>query len=154
MKNGHCAAAVIGWWLIFRNRKLLWFEVNYKTCWYSGTVCKLTGRRKQVEYIVECGLKGFYISGGVWCVHRNFFLKVFVEFAKKIFLKRNMKLYAALLIVIMAVAALHVRSTNAFPSRVRDYDAGVYEVPAALQSKGPTPEDDVTGDNEVHRKNF
>lgn len=65
-----------------------------------------------------------------------------------------MKLYAALLIVIVAVAALHVRSSAAFPSRVSDYDAGVYEVPAALQSRGPTPDDDLTGDNEVHRKKF
>lgn len=49
-------------------------------------------------------------------------------------------------VFIIAVSALPE------PGRLRDYDAGEFEVPAALQSRGPTPEDDFTGSNEAYRK--
>ncbi|ODM96823.1 hypothetical protein Ocin01_09863 [Orchesella cincta] len=63
-----------------------------------------------------------------------------------------MKLYAVLLFVIVAVAAFMVRTSNGHPSRIRDYDSTPYEVPRELQSRGPTPGDDVRGANEIEHK--
>lgn len=59
-----------------------------------------------------------------------------------------------ILLIAAIVASVMVKTSTAHPSRVRDYDATAFELPPELQSRGPTPDDDLREDNEVNHREF